>query len=333
MKFRLILTIILVFLFSFSLPLMAQEKIKKLILAGPKSSVTHPMTYMIEAGLLDHVAEEVELVIWDNPDQLRSLIAGNQAHFTALPSYVAAMFANKGVPVRLLNISTWGILYIVSSDGEIKTISDLKGEEISMPFRNDMPDLVFKVLARKQGLDPATDFTLKYRTNLPAVVQDILSGKVKHGLLAEPLVSVALMRSSMMEGKAPKLYRAVSLQEEWGKVYNRKAQIPQAGIAATPMITGNPEVVEAFQMAYEEAIAWSKSNPEEAGKIVEKHISGLKAKPVAISIRNAGLKFVSAEDAREEIEHFYTVLKSLNPAKIGGRLPDDDFYWHDKNKD
>ncbi len=324
------ISLIVALLVLFAVPSWAQAKMKKLVLAGPKSSVTHPMTYIIEAGLLKDVAEEVELVIWDNPDQLRSLLAGGQAHFSAVPSYVAATFYNKGVPVKLINISTWGILWIVSSDPEVKTISDLKGEEIAMPYRNDMPDLVFQSLALKQNLNPATDFKLSYKINHPTVAQEVISGKVKHALLAEPLVSVALMKSAKMQGKAPRLYRSISLQEEWGRVYKREARISQAGIAATPKITGNPEVVAAFQKAYKVAIDWCNENPEEAGKIVAKHISGLKAKPVATAIKYAGLKFVSAREARPEIEHFYTVLKEMNPAKIGGKLPDDDFYWNGK---
>ena len=244
-----------------------------------------------------------------------------------MPSYVAAVFANKGVPVRLLNISTWGILWMVSSDPKIKALADLKGQEISMAFRNDMPDLVFQNLVRKQKLDPQKDFKISYKTNFPTVVQEVLSGRVKHALLAEPLVSVALMKSARMKGKAPRLYRSVSLQEEWGKIYNREPRIPQAGIAATPKIVNKPEVVEAFQKAYAKAIAWCNQHPQKAGKIVSKHISGLKPGPVAAAFKNAGMKFVSAQDARPEIEHFYTVLKELNPAKIGGKLPGDEFYW------
>ncbi len=327
MKRKILIAALLVL---FAVPSLAPAKMEKLVLAGPKSSVTHPMTYIIEAGLLDHVAEEVELIIWNNPDQLRSLLAAGQVDFAAVPSNVAANFYNKGVPVRLLNISTWGILWLVSSDSQIKTIYDLKGEEISMPYRNDMPDLVFRSLALKQNLDPDQDFKLSYRTNFPTIVQDLLSGRVKHGLLAEPLVSIALMRSAQMQETAPRLYRAVSLQEEWGRVHNRAPQIPQAGIVATPRITGQPEIVEAFQKAYKEAIDWVNANPEKAGEIVVKHISGLKAKPVTTAIKNVGLNFVSAQDARAEIEFFYTILKEMNPATIGGKLPDDDFYWNGK---
>lgn len=327
MKKQLLFAIMFSLLLIYAMPVMAQDKIKKLILSGPKSTVTHPMAYIIEAGLLDDVAEEVELIIWNNPDQLRSLIAGGQVHFAAVPTYVAAVFANRGVEVQLLNVSVWGILWMVSSDPDINTIADLKGEEISMPYRNDMPDLIFRILAKQQNLDPATDFKLRYRASMPAVAQDVLSGRTTHGLLAEPLVSVALMKSAEISDRAPKLYRSVNLQEEWGKTFNRIPRIPQAGISATPKITGKPHVVEAFQRAYQEAVIFLNNNPEEASEIIVKYISGLKAAPVAAAIKNAGLNFVSAEDGREELEYFYKILKNFNPAKIGGKPPGDEFYW------
>lgn len=315
---------IVAFLLLFSVPVLAQNRIEKLVLVGPKSPVTHPMAYIIEAGLLNNVAKEVELNVWDNPDQLRALMAGGKAHFAAVPSYVAAMFYNKGVPVRLLNISTWGDLWIVSSDPEVKTLSELKGEEIVIPLRGDMPDLVFTSLALKQSFNPKKDFRLRYLPNFPTASQEVVSGRTKHAFLSEPLVSMAIFKS---KGKEPRLYRAVNIQEEWGRAYNTKPRIARAGICALPGILKRPDVVRAFQNAYSEAVSWCKANPDKAGKVVAKHISGLKPRPVAFGIKNGMLEFVSARDAKPEIEHFFNVLRSLNPAKIGGKLPDDDFYW------
>jgi len=308
----------------------AQAKMEKLVLAGPKASVTHPMAYMIEAGLLDDIASEVELRIWDNPDQLRSLIAGGQAHFAAVPSYVAAVFHNKGIPLRLLNISTWGILWMVSSDAAVHSIADLKGEEISMSSRNDMADLVFKSLALGQGLDPEKDFKLRYNTNQPTVVQDVLSRRTKHGILVEPLMTMALMKSEKMQPGAAKLFRAISVQEEWGKVYKREPKIPQGGICATPAITDNPEAVKKFQQAYKTAIEWCNKNPMKAGKLAAKYIPGLQAKPVGMALKNSGLQFVPVQEAKPELIHFFNVLKKIHPKKIGGKLPDDDLYWDEK---
>ena len=318
--------ILITAIFLIGLPLTSQAKVEKLVLTGPKLSVTHPMAYMIEAGLLDDVAGEVELVVWDNPDQLRSLIAGGQAHFAAVPSYVASVFYNKGVPVRLLNISAWGIMYIISADPDIHTLTDLKNQEVAIAYRNDMPDLVFRSLAGRQQFAPSEDFALTYRSNFPTVVQELLRGSIRHGLVTEPLASVAILKSRKMQPDTPMLYRAVDMQTEWGKAYDRKPRIPQAGVCATPASLNDPDLVEAFQDAYRKATKWCVAHPEEAGAIVAKHIPGLKTEPVAAALKHAGLQFVSASDARAEIEHFYSVLLALNPAKIGGKLPDNTFY-------
>lgn len=305
----------------------AWAKMEKLVLAGPKSCATHPMAHMIEAGLLDQVAEEVQLVIWDNPDQLRALIAGGQADFSAVPSHVATNFYNKGVPLRLLNISVWGILWIVSTDPDVEKLADLKGEELLLTYRKELPDLVLTALAKKQGLDPARDFKLRYLPNFPAVAGQLISGQADNGMLAEPMASMALLRSAKMKGTAPKLFRAVDLQEEWGRVYDTRPRIAAAGICAMPRIAKNPEVVRAFEEAYRKSAEWCKKNPEKAAGIVTKYIPGLKPGPVASALKNARLNVVTAMDAKPELIQFYSVLKSLNPAKIGGRLPDDGFYW------
>ena len=70
-----------------------------------------------------------------------------------------------------------------------------------------------------------------------------------------------------------------------------------------------------------------KKNPAEAGRISAKYIPAFKAESVATSIKTGNLEFVSARDGKDEIEKFFKVLLSQNPAKVGGKLPDDGLYW------
>lgn len=316
--------LIVAFLLIFSVPVMAQDRMEKLILAGPRGPVTTPLAYIVEAGLLDKVAKNVELVIWKNADQLRAIIAGEQAHFVATPSVAAAKLYNKGIPIQLLNISVWGDYWIVSRDPKIKTIVDLKGEEIAMPRRRGTPDIVFTCLAQKQELNPANDFTIRYMPNYVAAMQEIVSGRVKHAFLSEPHVSTALLKT---EGEKMNLLRAINIQEEWGKAYNTKSRIARAGISALPNILKHSDIVVAFQNAYKEAISWCKANPDKAGKVAAKYIPGFKARPVALGIKNGMLEFVSAGDAKPEIEKFHKALLSQDSTKIGGKLPNHSFYW------
>ena len=137
------------------------ERLPKLVLSGPPAAVSTPLIHMIDSGALKDIADHVEFQTWKDPDQLRVLVLGGKADFVAMPSNVAANLYNRGVGLKLLNISTWGVLWMVSRDKTAKTLSDFKGKEIAMPFRADMPDIVFELIAEKQGLDAKKDFKLR----------------------------------------------------------------------------------------------------------------------------------------------------------------------------
>ncbi len=319
------LMIILLLFLSFSVDTFATEKDKldKLVLAGPVAPVTYPLIYMVEKNRLKDIAEVTELKIWHNPDQLRAMIAGRQADFLAVPTNVAANFYNRGVDLSLINVSIWGILWVVSSDVNISNLFDLKGQEVVMPFKGDMPDIVFRNLALKQGLDPDRDFKIRYVRAPIDAAQQLMMGRANHAVLTEPLVSTVLLEAKK---SGAGLHRSINLQKVWGDVYKTEAEIPQAGIAVMANIKGKPEVIEAFQHEYALAIEWIRLHPEEMGKLVEKYIHGLKQEPVAKALRHVPLKFVTAEDARASLEMFFGALKKGNPDSIGGKLPEGNFY-------
>ena len=308
---------------------LSAQPLKKITIAGPMAVVTYPMLAMVENGGFDRIANNVEVRIWQNPDQLRAMILGHEADFLAVPTNTAAMFYNRGVHLRLLNVSIWGILHMVSRDADLHTLADFKGKEIAMPFKGDMPDIIFRQIARRQGLDPDNDFNIRYVSNPMDAVQLLILRRVDHALLAEPAVSMVLYKtkhSKLLKYFAPDLYRSVDLQKEWGRVFKTKAEIPQAGIAALGNAADNEEIVAVFQEEYKKAVAWCLANPEKTGKIVEKYIKGLKAAPVATALGATNLNFRTAAESKEKLVQFFSVLSDSDPKKIGGRLPDDSFY-------
>ena len=307
----------------FANTLMAQ-KLDKLILAGPKAPVTPPLAYIVEKGLLNDVAEEVELRIWKNPDQLKSLIISGQAHFTASATQIAAKLYNKGIPLKFMNMSVWGDYWILSNDKSVRTLKDLKGQEIVVPFKSGTPSTVLKLLAKKMDMDLEKDFKVKYMPNFGAALQEIASGRAAHGFLSEPHASMAVIKT---KDKANKVYKAVDLSKEWGKLFNTEPRISRAGMVALPKIFDRPDIMEKFQKAYEEAVNWCNANPKKAGKLAQKYIPGFKAKAVTMSLKTGTVEFVSAKDAKADMERFFNALLSQNPKTIGKKLPDNNFYY------
>lgn len=310
------------------LPRVRAAALPAITLAGPPAIVSAPLIHMAETGALKAVAGKTEFISWRDPDQLRAMAIGGKAQFLATPSNVAANLYNRGAPVTLINISTWGALWIVTRDGERKTLADYRGEEIAVPFRGDMPDIMLQLLAAKQGLDLRRDFKIRYMPSAMEAMQLLITRRVHHALLAEPAVSMALRKTQSFPISviAPELHRGLDFQQEWGRLFERKPRIPQAGVAAVGSVRQQPEVLAAFAQAYAASVDWCKANPLECGKLVAKHIDLLMPEAVADAIATSQLDAVSARDARAEIGFFFEQLLARDPSLLGGKLPDDGFF-------
>ena len=192
---------------SLAAPAWAQQKLDRLVLGGPYASVSNPLIRMVQSGALSDLAQHVEFAEWKDPDQLRALALGGKADFMAMPSNVAANLYNRGVPLQLLDINTWGILTIVSRDPDMKTLPDLVGKELVMPFRGDMPDIIFQTLAEQQGIKVGEDIQLRYVATPMDAMQLLLTRRADQALLAEPAISMAFIKAKSLPAKviAPEL--------------------------------------------------------------------------------------------------------------------------------
>ena len=327
-------TVAAVFASAFTIavaPATAADKLQKLTLSGPFAAVSFPLIHMVDSGALKDVAETVEFVPWKDPDQLRVLAMDGKANvdFIAMPSNVAANLYNRGVKLQLVNISTWGVLWMVSRDANLKTLADFKDKEVVMPFRADMPDIVFQVIAEKAGLDVRRDFRLRYVGSPLDAMQLLIMRRADHALLSEPAVSMALRKTKSFPVSviAPELHRSVDLQREWGRLLQRPARIPQAGMVALGRALADPALVEKFQKAYAASLAWCEKHPEECGKLVAKRVDMLTPEGVADSVRVDNAVFVTAREAKPELEFFFGLLHAKQPALVGGKLPDGGFYY------
>lgn len=303
------------------------EKLDKLVIAGPFSSISHPMLRLVETGALSDVAHKVEFKLWQNPDELRALLLKKEVQFVALPTNVAANLYNKKEPIRLLNVPVWGILEILSRDANLKHIEDFKGKEIIVPFRADMPDIVLQALIKQAGLDAKKDFSLKYVPNPPDAMQMLLLRRADHVLLAEPATSMAMRKTGSFPVSliAPELHRSLNLQSEWGRLFTTEPKVPQAGLSVVGEV--DKEVVKRFSEEYEKALLWYQSHPKEAGEMVEKVLKTFKAEAISDSIAHTQFELKNAQQSKVALERFFEILMQIEPKLIGSKMPDEGFYY------
>ena len=197
-----------------------------------------------------------------------------------------------------------------------------------MPFRADMPDIVFELIAEKQGLDAKKDFKLRYVGSPLDAMQLLVSRRVDHALLAEPAVSMALRKTQSFPVSliAPELHRSVDLQQEWGRLFKRETRIPQAGIAVIGKALKDEALQAKIMAAYEQSLLWCQKNALKCGEMVAKRIDLLSPEAVADAMAVSQTRHVTTAQARPELEFFLGQLHARNPALVGGKMPDDAFY-------
>lgn len=303
-----------------------QQRLDRLRIHHPETlAFAAPFELIDEGGALAKVADKVERDTWTTPDVLRALIVGDKTDVVAVPTYVGANLANKGMDVKLAAVVVWGLLYVIGPDGTPASWESLRGQTIMVPFQNDMPDLVFRFLAEANGLEPGKDFKVEYYAQPPEVVARLIGGKGTWAVLPEHVATVSLAKAGQ---SGHKLTRVLNLQDEWAGATGGSPRIPQAGVLVPGRIAGQPAVVGALLDSLESSVAAvNEASPETVAMLAE--ASGLPAEMVAKIIPRLNLGVVPGADAREELERFYSELAKLSPEIIGGKLPPAEFYLAD----
>lgn len=262
-----------------------------------------------------------EYLVLDNPELMTSKIMSGEVDIAALPTNLAANLYNKGVPFQLAAVNSWGVMYLVTADQTVTDWASLKGKKIFVFGKGATPDIVFRYLLKKNGLNPDTDVQLDYTLGQVELAQSLIAGRVSLAVIPEPWVT------QVTKGN-PGVKVAMDLQQQWENTQGGKTALAMTCLVAKKeLIAKHPEVVTSFLKSYADSIDWVNKNPADAAQLVEKHQIGLKAAVAKEAIPRCYLRYQSAKDSKESVNSFLQVLYDFAPQSIGGKMPDDAFYY------
>lgn len=306
------------------LPASAQAaRLETLALFGPPAGPSVTLAHAVASGGFSGVAGEAIFTAWRNPDELRAGLTSGKIGLSVVPVQAAANLYNRGFPIRLANVMTNGLLYVISEDKSVSSVADLKGHSVAVPFRGDTPEIIFAQLLAHNGLEPGKDLEITYAGTPIEAMQLLLSGRVETALTAEPSTTAGILRGR----KAGKpVSRVIDLQKAWGEMTGAASVVPQAGLAVTQGFmdaSGDllPDILSVLQTATSEVL----QNPAEAAKEATEAL-GLPAPLLAASIPHCNLVARPANEARNDIERMLNAMAGEGMKRIGGKLPDDGFY-------
>lgn len=254
------------------------------------------------------------------PDLLVAEILKEGADIAIVPSNLAAQAYNKDLSYKVVGTSTWGSMYLTSSE-DIESFEDLKGKEIYTFGKGLTPELVLRYVLSNNGIDPEKDVKIVYLNSASEMGPAFLSGKTNLALLPEPLLSV--VRAKKENAKI-----IFDLNEEWSKVSGAKKGFPQSSlIIKNDLIENNKEFVDSFIEKYEASRKWAIGNSDTLGEYAEELGISVEKSIIKKSIKWTNPKDFNIEDSILEYETYYKAIMDFAPDFIGGKLPSEELYF------
>lgn len=264
--------------------------------------------------------KKVDFQIRNEPMQIRPLLFQEKVEFAVVPTNMASILYNKGVNYKLAAVPVWGTLYLFGDRKETTSWEDLKGQKIYLMAKGMTPDVMFRYLLEKNGLDPQKDVQLDY--SFPTHIElanAVASGKAKLGVISEPLVSMVMSKNNRVKP-------VISLNDAWKK--QTGMEIPQTALLVhQDFAKENRQTVSQFLERYDESIRWINNNPEKGSKMIVSHKIIDSEKVAQQSIPRCNMRFRYAHEINNMVEDYLEIFYSMNPDIIGGKLPDENFYF------
>ena len=266
-------------------------------------------------------ANNYKIEVVSDPTQVIAGLKQGKYDLAALPVNVAAKLYNMpDVEVQVVALNTLGVLYVLEKDGEsVKSVADLKGKTIYTTGEGATPQYILEHVLKKNGLTVGSDVQVVYRATADEVVSDISSTANAVAMLPEPKATVVTKQMKTVR-------YALDMTEEWGKISDSKLT-QGCVVALKSFVTENKNALDLFLAEYKASIEFINKADEAAGNaVVEAEIIG--NAPIAMAaIPKSNLVYIDGEEMKTVLGGTLAVLFEANAASVGGKLPDEAFYY------
>ncbi|RDV35094.1 ABC transporter substrate-binding protein [Lysinibacillus capsici] len=288
-----------------------EQQTLKATISAPKSPAIFPSILLAEQQ------KDIELITWETADTLLAQIQKKQAQFIALPLNMGANLYAKGMPLQLIQVNTFGSMFLVSTYDKVQKLEDLAHQTIFVPSQGGPPDILTNYLIAQNNI-PGVKLSF---VNLSEIGQQLASGAIQHVVIPEPLLSI------VQANLQTDLHIAINFEEVWQKQFSK--QLPQTGIFVNKAwASSNQHAIKQFQALSEQAITDLYQQPDVSLPLLSDFFKS-NEKIMESALTNSSLHFQTAQQARNETEAYFKILLEIAPDSIGGALPNEDFYYNE----
>jgi NitT/TauT family transport system substrate-binding protein len=290
-------------------------------LKGPTGMGLVGLMNQAEAG---NAQGDYDLSIVAAIDEITPKLVQGEVDIAAVPANLSSvLYNNTQGQVRVLAVNTLGVIYIVETGDSLQSMEDLRGKTIYASGKGATPEYALNYLLSANGIDPAEDVTIEYRSEHAEVVAALAQQQSAIAMLPQPFVTTAQMKDD-------RLRIALDLTEEWDKVQasqpNPGALLTGVMVARSQFIDEHPEQVKTFLAEYAQSVEYVNANVDEAAELIEKY-DIFPAAVARVALPYCNIVCITGDGLKNNLSGYLKVLFEQNPQSIGGALPDEAFYY------
>ncbi|MBO4750446.1 MAG: ABC transporter substrate-binding protein [Lachnospiraceae bacterium] len=287
-----------------------------------KGPTTMGLLFLMEDQKNGKTKNDYEFQMATGADELLPLMVSGKLDIALLPANVAAILYQKTEGgVAVIDVNTLGVLYLVSSDDSIKSLEDLRGRTVYLTGKGTTPDCVLQYLLKAVGLEEG-DVTLEYKSEASEVAAVLAQKKDAIGFLPQPFVTAACMQNDSLK-------IVLSAHELWQEVHNAddRALVTGVTVVRKDILESHPEAIKTFLEEHAASATAINGDPATGAKLAVE--AGIVAKePIASkAIPYCNIACVQGESMKDMLSSYLQVLFDFDKTTIGGKLPEDDFYY------
>ncbi len=298
------------------------DAVRLAVLSGPTGIGAAKLLADSDAGTTDNTYQYT--IAADNSELVAGLAGPNPEYDIAtVASNVALNLYNKtDGGVKIIALGTLGVLHILESGGNtsIQSVEDLAGKTIYAVGQGANPEYILRYVLTENGLDPEKDVQLVF-ADASEITAKLMSGEAECAMLPVPAATAAIAKS---EGK---VRAAIDVTEAWDSLNNGSQLIMTAVVARTQFIEEHAGAVDAFLKEYAASIDYVNNNVEQAAELIAGFGIAPSAGIAKQAIPQCHLVYIAGQDMGPAISDYFMVLYSIDPASVGGALPDDAIYY------
>lgn len=279
------------------------------------------MVQLMEKDKEGKAANEYTFSVGSTPQEIGTKLAQGDVNIAALPTNLAAsLYQKTSGKMKLLAVNTLGVLYILENGTAISSVEDLRGKTIYSTGEGANPEYILKYVLEKNGLTPGKDVTIEFIAENTELATRMASGDIKLAMVPEPQVS-----SIMAQNKDVRI--ALGMNDAWEAVAGESSKLMMGCVAVrADFLETNKAAVDAFLKEYAASIA-ATADVEKTAALCETYGIIPKAAIAKKAIPNCEITYVAGTEMKTQIAGYYEVLFNANPTSIGGKLPENDFYY------